>query len=235
MGAPDPAALSRGRPRPAARAEPEARHRAALVAQLRLQGIRDEAVLAAIGGVPRHRFVNAAVSRRAERAYANKALPIGYRQTISQPYVVAYMTQELLRPAPPRRVLEIGTGSGYQCAVLARLVPRVYSVERIPQLHRQASRLLRELGCRNVSTRLGDGSRGWPAGAPYDAILVTAAAAEYPAALGAQLAPGGRLLVPEGPAAGAQTLVRYTRAADGMTREPLLDVQFVPLVPEGRE
>ena len=230
MGASDPAALARGRPPAAGKAEPEARHRAALVAHLRRQGIDDEAVLAAIGGVPRHRFVDAAVSRRAERAYANKALPIGYRQTISQPYVVAYMTQELLRPAPPRRVLEIGTGSGYQCAVLARLVPRVYSVERIPQLHRQASRLLRELGCRNVSTRLGDGSRGWPAGAPYDAILVTAAAAGYPAALAEQLACGGRLLVPEGPAAGVQTLIRYTRTEDGMTRMPLLDVQFVPLV-----
>ena len=230
MGAPDSVALAPGRP---PRTEPEARHRAALVAQLRRQGIADEAVLAAIGGVPRHRFVAAAVSRRAERAYANKALPIGYRQTISQPYVVAYMTQELLRPAPPRRVLEIGTGSGYQCAVLARLVPRVYSVERIPQLHRQASRLLRELGCRNVSTLLGDGSRGWPAGAPYDAILVTAAAPGFPAALAEQLDAGGRLLLPEGPATGAQTLVRYVRTDGGWTREPLLDVQFVPLVAGG--
>ena len=143
------------------------------------------------------------------------------------------MTQELLRPAPPRRVLEIGTGSGYQCAVLARLVPRVYSVERIPQLHRQASRLLRELGCRNVSTLLGDGSRGWPAGAPYDAILVTAAAAGFPTALAEQLDADGRLLLPEGPATGVQTLVRYVRAGGGWSREPLLDVQFVPLVADG--
>ena len=129
-------------------------------------------------------------------------------------------------------MLEIGTGSGYQSAVLAKLVKRVYSIERIPQLHRQSSQRLRELGIHNVSTRLGDGSQGWPERAPYEAIMLTAASPAPPEALLEQLSEGGRLLIPEGAPHEVQTLVRYVRTARGINREELLDVLFVPLVPQ---
>lgn len=204
-----------------------ARHQESLVERLRGKGIGNEAVLRAILETPRHRFVSDAVARH---AYRDDALPIGYNQTISQPYVVAFMTQALLEPEPPRDVLEIGTGSGYQSAVLAKLVRRVYSIERIPQLHRQSTQRLRELGLHNVSTRLGDGSRGWPECAPFEAIMLTAATPSLPEALLEQLAEGGRLLLPEGSPHGTQTLVRYVRTSQGITREELLDVLFVPLV-----
>lgn len=206
-----------------------ARHQAALIERLREKGIEDETVLQAILETPRHRFVSDAVARH---AYCDDALPIGYDQTISQPYVVAFMTQALLAAEPPRVVLEIGTGSGYQSAVLAKLVKRVYSIERIPQLHRQSSRRLRELGIHNVATRLGDGSRGWPERAPYEAIMLTAASPAPPEALLEQLSEGGRLLIPEGAPHEVQTLVRYVRTTSGITREDLLDVLFVPLVPQ---
>ncbi len=203
------------------------RHRQGLVDRLREKGIRNEAVLQAILETPRHRFLSDAVARH---AYRDDALPIGYDQTISQPYVVALMTQALLEPLAPKTVLEIGTGSGYQSAILAKLVRRVYTVERIPQLHEQATELLRGLKHRNVMTRLGDGSRGWPERAPYEAIMVTAATPSLPEALQEQLAEGGRLVMPEGAPHGVQRLVRCTRTAEGMEREPMVEVMFVPLV-----
>ncbi len=204
------------------------RHRENLVERLREKGIKNEAVLRAMRETPRHRFVSDAVARH---AYRDDALPIGYSQTISQPYIVAFMTQTLLEPEPPRNVLEIGTGSGYQSAVLAKLIRRVYSIERIPQLHQQSTRILRELGLGNVSTRQGDGSEGWPECAPYEAILITAATPRPPDALLNQLAEGGRLLLPEGEHDGPQALTLYTRSSTGMRREELMDVAFVPLVP----
>ena len=206
-----------------------ARHQAALVDRLRTKGIENEAVLKAILETPRHQFVSDAVARH---AYRDDALPIGYKQTISQPYVVAFMTQALLESGSPRTVLEIGTGSGYQSAVLAKLVKRIYSIERIPELHRQSRDRLRELNIHNVSTRLGDGSLGWPESAPYEAIILTAASPAPPDALLEQLAEGGRLLIPEGAPQATQTLTRYVRTASGITREELMDVLFVPLVPE---
>lgn len=208
------------------------RHRAELIEQLRSEGIVSEEVLEAMGQVPRHEFLDAAVSRRMDRAYHNVALPIGYRQTISQPAVVARMTQELLQPTVPERVLEVGTGSGYQSAVLSLLVKRVYSIERVPQLHAQATKLLHRLGYRNVRTRLGDGYRGWPQHGPYQGIIVTAAAAEYPRELEKQLVLGGRMLIPEGREGEIQSLVRYDRTEQGMERRELMKVLFVPLVAE---
>ena len=205
-----------------------ARHQENLIERLREKGIKNEAVLQAMREIPRHQFVSDAVARH---AYRDDALPIGYSQTISQPYVVAFMTQALLEPEPPRNVLEIGTGSGYQSAVLAKLVRRVYSIERIPQLHRQSTQQLRDLGIRNVSTRLGDGSKGWPECAPYEAIMLTAATPTPPDALFDQLVEGGRLLLPEGEPRETQVLARYVRTSTGTTRETLLHVSFVPLVP----
>jgi len=202
-----------------------ARTRERLVQRLRETGIRDAAVLEAIGRVPRHLFMDEAL---ASRAYEDTALPIGHGQTISQPYIVARMT-ELLLADGARRVLEIGTGSGYQTAVLCALTQEVYSVERIEPLHKSARRCLQELGFRNFRLKLSDGSDGWPEYGPYDAILVTAAAADVPAALLAQLVPGGRLLIPVGNAA-RQELLSIRKTAEGMVREHVELVNFVPLV-----
>ena len=202
-----------------------ARTRDRLVQRLRETGIRDAAVLEAIGKLPRHLFMDEAL---ASRAYEDTALPIGHGQTISQPYTVARMT-ELLLADGARRVLEIGTGSGYQTAVLCALTQEVYSVERIEPLHRSARRCLQELGYRNFRLKLSDGSDGWPEYAPYDAILVTAAAAEVPAALLAQLAPAGRLLIPVGNVA-RQELLSIRQTADGIVREQIELVNFVPLI-----
>lgn len=202
-----------------------ARTRERLVLRLRATGIRDAAVLEAIGKLPRHLFMDEAL---ASRAYEDTALPIGHGQTISQPYTVARMT-ELLLADGARRVLEIGTGSGYQTAVLCALTQEVYSVERIEPLHKSARRCLQELGYRNFRLKLSDGSDGWPEYAPYDAILVTAAAAEVPAALLAQLAPGGRLLIPVGNVA-HQELLSIRQTADGIVREHIELVNFVPLI-----
>ena len=202
-----------------------ARTRERLVQRLRETGIRDAAVLEAIGKVPRHLFMDEAL---ASRAYEDTALPIGHGQTISQPYMVARMT-ELLLADGARRVLEIGTGSGYQTAVLCALTQEVYSVERIEPLHKSARRCLQELGYRNFRLKLSDGSDGWPEYGPYDAILVTAAAAEVPAALLAQLAPGGRLLIPVGNAT-RQELLSIRQTAEGVLREHVELVNFVPLV-----
>ena len=202
-----------------------ARTRERLVQRLRETGIRDAAVLEAIGSVPRHLFMDEAL---ASRAYEDTALPIGHGQTISQPYIVARMT-ELLLADGARRVLEIGTGSGYQTAVLCALTQEVYSVERIEPLHKSARRCLQELGFRNFRLKLSDGSDGWPEYGPYDAILVTAAAADVPAALLAQLAPGGRLLIPVGDSA-RQELLSIRKTAEGVVREHVELVNFVPLV-----
>jgi protein-L-isoaspartate(D-aspartate) O-methyltransferase len=202
------------------------RTRERLVQRLREEGIKDERVLEAIGGIPRHLFVDEAL---ASRAYEDTALPIGHGQTISQPYIVALMTHVLLGGGRPKKVLEVGTGSGYQTAVLARLVDDIYSVERIEPLMKQARRRLRELGFRNVQIKLSDGSWGWKEHAPYDGIIVTAAPAEVPPALLEQLAPGGRLVIPVGGAA-MQELLLVQNTENGFTQERLELVNFVPLV-----
>lgn len=208
-----------------------ARTRERLVQRLARQGIRSEAVLERIRQVPRHLFIDEAL---ASRAYEDSALPIGQGQTISQPYIVALMTQALIEKAGQRleRVLEVGTGCGYQTAVLAPLVGQLYTIERIASLQRSARQRLSALEIGNVRFRHGDGFEGWPGRAPFDGIVVTAAPAEVPQALTAQLALGGRLVIPVGPS-GNQELVRLTRTAEGIEREHLCWVSFVPLV-EGK-
>ncbi|WP_018145817.1 protein-L-isoaspartate(D-aspartate) O-methyltransferase [Thioalkalivibrio sp. AKL6] len=204
------------------------RARDRLVRLLEGQGIRDPRVLEAIRSIPRHLFVEEALSHR---AYENTALPIGHRQTISQPFIVARMTEALLEGERPRTVLEIGTGSGYQAAVLAQIVDRVFSVERIQALSRNARELLSRLGINNVNLRHGDGADGWPDKAPFDGIILTAAPKEVPEALLTQLALGGRLVAPvEGPD-GRQQLVRYTRTEEAYVRDILDAVMFVPMLP----
>jgi protein-L-isoaspartate(D-aspartate) O-methyltransferase len=203
-----------------------ARTRDRLVARLREHGIRSEAVLEQIRNVPRHLFVDEAL---ASRAYEDTALPIGLGQTISQPYVVARMTEALLDGFEGEKVLEIGTGCGYQTAVLAPLVKKIYTVERIPELLRKAKQRLRELYIYNVQFRPGDGWEGWPKYGPYDGILVAAAAPEVPQKLLEQLAHGGRLIMPVGPA-GRQDLVMITRRNDHYEQVSLGAVSFVPLV-----
>jgi protein-L-isoaspartate(D-aspartate) O-methyltransferase len=186
----------------------------------------DQRVMAAMAEVPRDAFVPA---DERQYAYANGPLPIGWGQTISQPYIVALMT-DLLGCGPQSRVLEVGTGSGYQAAVLSRVVGRVYSVEIIPELAAAASRRLAELGYANVQTRLGDGYLGWPEEAPFDGILVTAAAPEIPPPLVDQLRPGARLVLPVGEPRGRQELVLVEKGPDGSVRiHPILPVAFVPL------
>ena len=196
-----------------------------LVQRLRESGINDERVLNAIRTVPRHLFVDEAL---ATRAYEDTALPIGHGQTISQPWVVARMTEALLQDTQPRKVLEIGTGSGYQAAVLAALGLEVYTVERIGDLLRQARKRLRQLGL-NVRSKHDDGRIGWAEHAPYDAILVTAAAPALVDALIDQLAIGAHLIAPVG-GAGSQSLVKLTRRADGIEESVLAPVVFVPLL-----
>jgi protein-L-isoaspartate(D-aspartate) O-methyltransferase len=203
-----------------------ARTRDRLVQRLRDQGIGNLAVLDRIRNVPRHIFVDEALG---SRAYEDTALPIGYGQTISQPYIVARMTEALLDGGPLDNVLEVGTGCGYQTAVLAPLVARLYSIERIEPLLARARERLRELDIRNVRFRHGDGTLGWKAHAPYDGILVAAAPLTVPEALLRQLKVGGRLLVPLGPE-GEQELVRLTRREQRLERESLGGVAFVPLL-----
>jgi protein-L-isoaspartate(D-aspartate) O-methyltransferase len=203
-----------------------ARTRERLVQRLLEQGITDQRVLDRIRSVPRHLFMDEAL---ATRAYEDTALPIGFGQTISQPYVVARMTEALLAAGELRKVLEIGTGCGYQTAVLSPLVGEMYSLERIAPLLARARRTLRELKVKNVNFRHDDGNVGWAARAPYDAILLTAAPHAVPPALFEQLAVGGRLIAPVGPE-GRQQLYRYTKGETGMERESLGAVSFVPLV-----
>jgi len=204
-----------------------ARTRERLVQRLREQGISNPNVLDRIRNVPRHLFVDEALS---SRAYEDTALPIGFGQTISQPYVVARMTEALLLGGPLHNVLEIGTGCGYQTAVLAPLVTRLSTVERVKPLIDRAKVRLKEFGIKNVRFRHGDGMNGWKAHAPYDAILVAAAPLAVPQALLAQLSPkGGRLVLPVGPE-GAQELLRIVRRDDHFIRDKLGGVSFVPLI-----
>lgn len=203
-----------------------ARTRDRLVQRLREQGIANLAVLDRIRNVPRHIFVDEALG---SRAYEDTALPIGYGQTISQPYIVARMTEALLEAGTADSILEVGTGCGYQTAVLAPLVARLYTIERIEPLLARARERLKELGLRNVRFRHGDGTLGWKAHAPFDGILVAAAPLTVPEALIRQLRVGGRLLVPIGPE-GEQELVRITRREQGVQRESLGAVAFVPLL-----
>ena len=202
-------------------------YRVRLVEQLREQGIRDLAVLRAIAETPRHLFVPDALRHR---AYENAALPIGAGQTISQPFTQA-RTLEALRLRGTEKVLEIGTGSGYQTALLSRLVAQVFTVERVHALALAAQQALRAAGAGNVSVLLGDGTLGWSAYAPYDAILVAAGGPEIPGPLVEQLTPGGRLMLPLGER-GSQTLTLVERSETGVRQTPLGAALFVPLVGE---
>ncbi len=201
------------------------RTRDRLVARLREQGISDPQVLALMAEIPRHIFIDEAL---AHRAYEDTALPIGHGQTISQPFVVALMTQLLLQ-MQPRRVLEIGTGCGYQTAVLARLCDKVFSIERVAALLPRAQENLRMLGLRNVISQLGDGYQGWEVHAPFDAIIVTAAPPHIPPKLLDQLAEGGRMVVPVG-GDGVQRLTVIDRTANGWEESTHEAVRFVPLL-----
>jgi protein-L-isoaspartate(D-aspartate) O-methyltransferase len=197
-----------------------------LIMELRRAGIGDARVLGAIEKTPRELFVPEAFQ---DQAYENVALPIGHAQTISQPYVVALMT-ERLELAGREKVLEIGTGSGYQAAILGRLARRVFSVERHRPLVREAERRFAALRLGNIVTRFGDGAKGWPEQAPFDRVILTAAAPEVPAQLLEQLAPGGILVMPVGPEYRDQRLVRVRRTESGYAAEDLAWVRFVPLV-----
>jgi protein-L-isoaspartate(D-aspartate) O-methyltransferase len=201
------------------------RTRERLIQRLREKGIRDIAVLEAMRNTPRHIFVDEAL---ASRAYEDTALPIGHGQTISQPYTVARMTEALMQDAAPETVLEIGTGSGFQCAILAQLVRRVYSVERIEALQAQARQRLQELGLRNVRLKHSDGGIGWPEYSPYDGIIVTAAPTGLPQSLLEQLAVGGRLILPLQKDQG-QVMLRITRTLEGYQQDQLEAANFVPL------
>jgi protein-L-isoaspartate(D-aspartate) O-methyltransferase len=192
--------------------------------QIRARGVRDPLVLAAVNKVPRHLFVPEGMRGS---AYADVPLPIGQGQTISQPYIVAYMT-EALGLKGGERVLEVGTGSGYQTAVLAEIVGEVWSVEIVESLSLKARSVLHNLGYDNIRYRVGDGSAGWPEAAPFDAVMVTAAAATIPESLEAQLGPGGRMIVPVG--THLQDLFLVRREEKGLTKQRLLAVRFVPLV-----
>ena len=212
------------------------RTRDRLVERLRSAGIKDERVLDIIASVPRHLFIDEAL---AHRAYEDTALPIGYRQTISQPYVVAAMTAAVLKLLPPRsegprRVLEIGTGSGYQAAVLAALVERVYSVERIGALLARARARLRTLAINNVYLKHADGNYGWPSAGPFDAAVVTAGASHVPDALMEQLADGAPLVIPVG-AGEDQELKVFERAGEAWRQRTLEAVRFVPMIPGTRQ
>lgn len=205
----------------------EARHaerrRQMVETQLRARGVRDPRVLTAIERVPRHKFVR---DVDVDLAYGDHPLEVGFGQTISQPYIVGYMTEQLALPQGAR-VLEIGTGSGYQTAVLAELAAEVYTIEIVPELADQASRLLESLGYRNVHVRFGDGYAGWAEVAPFDAIIVTAAPDHLPQPLVEQLSVGGRIAVPVGRA--DQDLIVFTKTMDGLQERSRLPVRFVPL------
>ena len=197
-----------------------------LIMQLRRRGIRDNAVLRAIERVPRELFVDEAF---ADHAYQDIALPIDCGQTISQPYVVALMTEKLELDGR-HKVLEIGTGSGYQAAVLSHLCRHVFTVERWRELQKAAGRRFAKLGIGNVTTIIGDGWIGWPPQAPYDRIIVTAAASEPPRALIDQLKPGGSMIIPLGSTRDTQSLVEIDKTETGIAKKPLLPVRFVPLL-----
>jgi len=202
------------------------RARDRLIDRLKAEGIADTRVLDVLRRLPRHLFIEEAL---ASRAYEDTALPIGLGQTISQPWVVARMTEALIEHKLPAKVLEVGTGSGYQAAVLATLVENVYTVERIEELLRNARRRFRKLGMENIRSRHDDGKLGWPEHAPFDAIILTAAGDSVDAALFEQLAPDGVLIAPVGPA-GMQQLLRYRKGDKGWVGQNLGTVSFVPLL-----
>lgn len=198
-----------------------------LIAQLQDLGVTDSRVLAALASVPREKFVSPAL---VSQAYENKTLPIGEGQTISKPYIVALMTL-LLEVEPSHKVLEIGTGSGYQAAVLCKLVRRLYSIERLPSLLASAEHVLRHIGIHNFTAIAADGSLGWPEQAPFDRIIVTAGAPHLTPSLVDQLAPGGVLVIPVGTTDGQQKLLRVRKSANGeVTHEVVGHVKFVPLI-----
>jgi protein-L-isoaspartate(D-aspartate) O-methyltransferase len=199
-----------------------------LIEELKEQGIKSQTVLDALSKVPRHLFVPAA---QRHLAYENRPLPIGHEQTISQPFIVAYMS-EAAEIAPGEKVLEIGTGSGYQAAVLAELAREVYTIEIIPALAAGASTLLREMGYRNVQVKTGNGYEGWPEHAPFDAIVVTAAPDEIPAALVEQLAMNGRMVVPVGTT--HQEMVIISKNESGVVERRTIPVRFVPMTGKPR-
>lgn len=203
------------------------RARDRLAVKLKDEGIRDQRVIDVIRNTPRHHFIDQALH---SRAYENTALPIGHGQTISQPWVVARMTEALLEFGVPQKVLEIGTGSGYQAVVLAQLVPQVFTVERIEELLRQARRRFRQLGLNNIRSRHDDGKLGWPDEAPFDAIILTAAGDAIPHAVLDQLSPKGVLVAPVGSPSN-QTLIRMRGDGQGdFIQEELAAVSFVPLL-----
>lgn len=209
-------------------ADPSAQRDRMVATQLEARGIESARVLAAMRAVPRHEFIPSDLS---SRAYDDTPLPIGHAQTISQPYIVALMT-ELAAIGPNAKVLEVGTGSGYQAAVLAELAKDVYSIEIVEPLARQAAATLRRLGYTRVHLRTGDGYRGWPEAAPFDAVIVTAAPGTVPAPLLEQLAPGGRLVIPVGTR--AQMLEVHRRTRDGVEVERTVPVRFVPMTGEAQ-
>jgi len=216
--------------RPAASADVElefATARAEMVrTQIAARGVTDGRVLSAMARVPRHEFVPPG---QRSMAYEDGPLPIGHGQTISQPYVVAFMTAAL-DPKPGDRILEIGTGSGYQAAVLSELVAEVFSIEIVEPLARRAEADLKRLGHANVRVRIGDGYAGWPEAAPFDAIIVTCAPRQVPRALVDQLKPGGRMMIPVGPELGVQELVLLRKTAKGLEQQAVMEVRFVPMV-----
>jgi protein-L-isoaspartate(D-aspartate) O-methyltransferase len=221
-----PAQAAQLEPRPPESQDAFAQPRRTMVARdLRGRGIKDERVLVAMGGIPRHLFVP---ERERPSAYADRPLPIGERQTISQPYIVALMT-ELLELQPSERVLEIGTGSGYQTAVLAQLVSEVFSIEILPTLSERAKKILDDLGYKNIWLKVGDGFYGWPELSPFDAILVTAAAPKIPEPLSRQLREGGRLVMPLAEGERNQRLIRARKSSGKLTIEDFSAVLFVPL------
>jgi len=197
-----------------------------LLAELRAAGMGDEAVLSVLSDLPREEFIPRALRRQ---AYENAALPINSVQTISQPYIVAYMT-EVLNVTKKHIVLEVGTGSGYQAVVLARLCRRLFTVERHLQLLSAAEKIFKKLGIFNITTLFGNGMKGWPEQAPFDRIMVTAASEEIPENLPAQLKDGGIMVIPVGAQGKVQHIVRLTRRGDDFHREDLLPVKFVPLL-----
>jgi len=210
----------------AANADHHAQARREMVAnQIRARGVENPMVLAAMGRVPRHEFVPSGLH---SLAYADRPLPIGHGQTISQPFIVAFMT-EALRPAPVDKVLEIGTGSGYQAAVLAEIVAQVYSIEIVKPLGERAREDLARLGYANVHVRVGDGYEGWPENAPFDAIIVTCSPEQIPQPLVDQLRDGGRMIIPVGTQAGGQDLYLLEKRGGKVVKQSILPVRFVPM------
>jgi len=203
------------------------RTRDRLIDRLRAEGIQNERVLEVMRTTPRHIFIDEAL---ATRAYEDTALPIGHGQTISQPFIVARMTEAILQQGTHESVLEVGTGSGYQAAILARLVPKVYTVERIHGLLQKARDGHTAMGLKNVFSKHSDGSWGWPEHGPYSAIMVTAAPEQVPESLLEQLSMGGCMVIPVGSVSGAQCLKRITRTHNGYEEQPLEQVRFVPML-----